>query len=406
LQKRHNVVVIGAGQAGLACSYWLTKNRIEHLLLERAAIADRWQSQRWDSLHFQFPNSFLQLPGFPYNGPDPQAFAHNSDVRRYIRAYAEEISAPVEFAEVLSLQQEAGNDCFRLETSLGSMEAKRVILATGPFQRQIIPPCSFSLPPNVMQLDAGSYRHPAQLPPGAVLVVGSGNSGSQIAEELHRRGRTVYLSVGRHRRMPHRYRGRLMLEWLLEMGEFNVTVDSLPAGVIPPPLVLSGVDGGHAIDLRCVSAKGIHLVGRLLGVDEGRAFFADDVEDRLQEADAAARQITEGVDAYLKASRKAGAEASDHAVCPSGGVTSPSLLDFRQCDITSVLWCTGYEFAFDWVHFPVLDQQGKPIQKRGITLVPGLYFVGLHWMHTFGSGTLFGVGADAEFVVNHIVSSG
>jgi putative flavoprotein involved in K+ transport len=403
LLDRRDVVVIGAGQAGLACSYWLTKNNVEHVLLERAAIADRWHSQRWDSLHFQFPNWFLQLPGFSYSGPDPQAFAHHGEIRDYIRKYAEIIPAPVEFAEVRSLRQQNSTNTFHLETTTGLFEANHVILATGPFQRPAIPACSASLPPDMLQLHAAKYRSPSQLPSGAVLIVGSGSSGCQIAEELNQQGHTVYFSVGRHRRMPHRYRGKLMVEWLLEMGDFRAPIDSMPGGRIPPPLLLSGDGGGHAINLRCFAANGVRLVGRLLGLDDRRAFFADDLEERLREADDSAQQLTDRVDSYLSQPRSAEPEAVDNEVCSDNQQTSPSTLDFRDCGITTVLWCTGYAFAFDWVHVPILDGGGAPVQRRGVTSIPGLYFVGLHWMHSFASGTLFGVGSDAEFVVNHIV---
>jgi len=407
MAARHDVVIVGGGQAGLAASHWLSVHGREHVILERATVADRWRRERWDSLHFQFPNSFLRLPGHEYCGPEPGSFAHHAEILRYIEQYRTKINAPVETGrDVHSLDFDAKAALFRLRTNRGAITANQVVLATGPFQRPRVPACAAALPPDVFQLHASGYRNPGQLPPGAVLLVGSGSSGCQIAEELQQHGRTVHLSVGRHRRIPHRYRGRLMIEWLADMGLFDLPVEHLPGGQIPPPLVVTGVNGGHSINLRRFASDGIRLLGRLVAIEDGKAAFHDDVEERLAEADQSAGDLVRRVDAYLRASDVAADDpVPDGPAEPAAaqGWRTPATLDLRAAGISTVIWCTGYGFDFHWAKLPVFDARGRPEQRRGITTCRGAYFLGTHWMHTFSSGTLFGIGNDAKHVVDHMV---
>jgi putative flavoprotein involved in K+ transport len=406
MTEKHDIVIVGGGQAGLTASYWLSQYGREHVILERATVAERWRQERWDSLHFQFPNSFLQLPGHEYHGPAPNAFAHYCEILRHIEDYRKKINAPVQTGvDVRTLAFDDAANAFLLTTARGSISASHVVLATGPFQRPLIPGCASALPPDVLQLHASAYRNPAQLPPGAVLVIGSGSSGCQIAEEIQQQGRAVYLSVGRHRRIPHRHRGRFMLEWLADMGVFDHPIDRMPGGQIPPPLVVTGVNGGHGISLRQFAKDGVTLLGRLHGIDGGKATFGADAEDRLIEADLAAREFVSRVDEYIQQSGVAATEAdSREATVPvPARRTSPhSVVDLRAEGISTVIWSTGYRFDFDWVRLPIVDGQGRPLQHRGVTACRGAYFLGLHWMHTFSSGTLFGVGKDAAYVVDHI----
>ena len=406
MSERHDVVIVGGGQSGLAVSYWLSQYGREHVILERATVAERWRQERWDSLHFQFPNSFLQLPGHEYRGLEPEVFAHYTEILRYIEDYRTKIGAPVQTGvDVRSLAFDKPANTFRLTTARGSISARQVVLATGPFQRPLTPKCASALPPHVQQLHASAYRNPAQLPPGSVLVIGSGSSGCQIAEELQQQGRTVYLSVGRHRRMPHRHRGRFMLEWLSDMGVFDLPIDRMPGGQIPPPLVVTGVNGGHGINLRQFAADGVTLLGRLIGIEDGNAVFDADVEARLVEADDAARDFVRRVDEYIQQSGVATADEDTGDTTGPVPVqrTSPtSIVDLRAAGISTVIWSTGYQFDFDWVRLPIFDDHGCPLQHRGVTACSGAYLLGLHWMHTFSSGTLFGVGKDARYVADHM----
>lgn len=405
MKERHDTVVIGGGQAGLAMSYHLRAQCREHVVLERHGVAERWRSDRWDSLHFQFPNWALTLPGYPYQGGEPDGFAHRQDVQDFIKDYARVVETPLRCAtEAISMDRDPESGRFLIASHDAIFEASRVVMATGPFQRPTMPASSTLLPANILQLPASQYLNPEQLPAGAVLVVGAGSSGCQIAEELYRRGRTVFFSVSRHRRVPRRYRGRDSLAWLVDMGRFDTTVDSLPGRKIPPPLIVTGVDGGHDIDVRQFAADGVILLGRFIGVEHGRPAFASDLEDSLTYADQACVDVTRAMDEYISAN---GIRAPDpdgvprSTALPSDGRATSSL-DMKAAGINSVIWCTGYKFDFDWVHLPVFDGSGVPMQQRGVTSCPGAYFLGLHWMHKFKSGTFLGVGEDAAFIAEHM----
>jgi putative flavoprotein involved in K+ transport len=408
MDERHDIVVIGAGQAGLAMSYWLSARGREHVVLERASVAERWRRERWDSLYFQFPNSFLQLPGFEYRGPEPNAFAHHGEIIRYVEDYGRKIAAPVQLGvDVRALAHDEQAGIFRLIADRGSLTAQRVVIATGPFQRPLIPECAAALPPDIVQMHASAYHNPGQLPPGSVLIVGSGSSGCQIAEELQHSGRTVYLSVGRHRRIPHRYRGRYMLDWLADLGIFDLPVDNLSGGEMPPPLVVTGVNGGHGINLRRFAAEGIVLLGSLVGIQDGKAGLGADAEQRMTEADQAAQDLVQQVDEYVRRMGLVAADPDPRDVLEldaSAHLTFPATLDLKAAGISTVIWCTGYAFDFEWVRLPIFDERGRPAQRRGVTACRGAYFLGLHWMHTFKSGTLFGVGQDAEYLAEHMLS--
>jgi putative flavoprotein involved in K+ transport len=401
--ERHEVVVVGGGQAGLVMSWHLRQRGVEHVVLERARIGERWRTERWDSLMFQFPNSLLRLPGFEYDGPDADGFTHHSGVLEHIVAYRDLIDAPVrEQTEVERLARVG--DGWELRTEAGALRAGAVVSATGPFQRPWTPDLASRLPADVVQVHASGYRNPAQLPPGAVLVVGSGASGYQIAEELLDAGRPVHLAVTRHRRMPRRYRGRDLFWWLEDMGPLNLTRHEWPDGRQPPPLVVTGVGGGHDVDVRRLHDRGAVLYGRLTGVDGARLGFAGGVEQLLAEADAA-------YDGFVTMAEKYVAEQGLELPPDDGPpqrrhpVADTQDLELRSADITSVVWCTGYRHDMGWLDAPVLDPTGRPVQDRGISPVPGLYFLGLHWMHTLKSSTFAGVSDDAAVVVEHLTRS-
>jgi len=406
MRERHDIVVIGGGQAGLAMSHCLRERGREHIVLERSRVAERWHGERWDSLAFQFPNWALRLPGYEYQGDDPDGFAHYTEIARIIEAYARQIDAPVRCgAEVVALREDSSSGRLLVETRDSTIEASHVVIATGPFQQETVPACSADFPARIFQVHATRYRGPAQLPPGAVLVVGTGASGCQIAEELNQAGRTVYLSVSRHRRMPRHYRGRDITWWALALGIMDTPIDRFPNRKYPPSLVITGVNGGHDINVRRFAADGVIVLGRLLGVVDDTLAFGNNAEENLLEADTAYRDFEKRADEHALAKSIDLPDSAPRAIEPTGPAIPPvATLNLRDAGITSVIWGTGYRFDFDWVKLPVLDESGAPLQQRGVTSVPNACFLGLHWMHTFKSGVFFGVGDDAAYLADRIAA--
>jgi putative flavoprotein involved in K+ transport len=397
----HDVVVVGGGQAGLVASHALTERAVDHVVLERAGVGERWRSERWDSLRFQFPNTVLGLPGMPYDGPDPDGYAHYRDVFQWVERYAAAVQAPVrEHTVVLSLEPRSGG--WLVTTDQSVISCRAVVLATGPFQRPRVPAVSASLPDDAHQVHSADYRRPDLLPEGAVLVVGSGASGAQIAEDLLAAGRTTYVCVSRHRRVPRRFLGRDVFTWLVEIGLMDRTRADWVDDRMPPTVLVTGVSGGHDLNLRDLEEQGATLLGTLRGATPDLVHLADDVEEILAAADSMCDDTVRAISAH--------AAAQGFDVPPPGATPGvprrphQSTLSLREAGITSVIWSTGYSFDYDWVHAPCLDGSGQPLQQRGVGQVPGLYFLGLHWMHTFKSGTFLGIGDDAAYVVDHLVT--
>ncbi|MEA2145626.1 MAG: putative flavoprotein involved in transport [Solirubrobacteraceae bacterium] len=376
----------------------------EHVVLERRRVGERWRTERWESLRFQFPNWALELPGYAYSGDDPDGFAHWREVLRVIEQYAASTHAPVcEHTEVTALRADEGG--FVLTVPDGTIHARRVVVATGPFQRPRIPQFCQGVAPTVLQTDPTCYQRPEDLPDGAVLVVGTGASGCQISDELLRAGRTVLISVSRHRRLPRRFRGQDVTWWLDRMGRFDQTIDSFPGGQWPPSVAVTGVNGGYDVNVRQMAADGIRVLGRVLGARDGRLMVARSANDVLDEAD-------EAFAGFLTAARELAAARPDCNLAEEEETTAPvalptkvaeiDSLGLRRENIEAIIWATGYDYDYGWLQAPVLDVQGRPLQQRGVTPVPGLYFLGLHWMHTFKSGLLSGVGRDAEYLAEHM----
>ena len=394
-------VVIGAGQAGLALSYCLGERGREHVVLERARVAERWRTQRWDSLMFQFPNWAIDLPGRAYAGPDPDGFSHRAEVLAFLEEYARWIKAPLRTGvEVLALRASPRAGRYVVSTSAGSIEARNVVIATGPYQAPRIPPVSAEFPGHIVQVHASAYRNPGQLPPGAVLVVGSGASGCQIAEELLASGREVFFAIGRHRRVPRRYRGRDVFWWRRALGHLDRTAEDTPeAQRLPPPLV-TGVGGGHDVDIRAYAREGMILLGHLRQVGKTGIAFADDVGESLAAGDRAFSEFTSAVDEYSRCHDVGPAEAAS----PPSGVAPRHIaeIDTRASNICSVVWATGYRHDFRWVDLPIFDARGHPLHDRGVTSVPGICFLGLTWLRKLKSSFLCGVGEDAQYLAERI----
>src|SRR5262245_12912766 len=386
-------------------SYHLRQRGREHIILERRRVAERWRTERWDSLRFQLPNAWLALPGKPYAGTDPGGFVHHPDVLRFILDYATEIAAPVRTGvEVTSLSADEDRGGYTLETTDGPMDARHVVIATGPFQRPVIPDFSRHLPSDVYQTDAIHYRNPTELPPGAVLVVGAGNSGCQIADELQRGGRRTFLTVSRHSRVPRRYRGKDVIWWYEALGRFDVTIDTFPGQKASADAIMTGVDGGYDLDPHRLGLAGVRLIGRVLDANDGTLALSEDVEEMLAAADQSHATFIEAADklAATPSMRSEIDRTETPAPLPSLRIDGIRTLNLREENIGTIIWSMGYGFNYDWVKLPILDAKGAPVQTRGVTACPGVYFLGLHWMHTFRSAILAFMGRDASYLADLI----
>ena len=397
------VVVIGAGQAGLSASYYLAARGIEHCVFEKNRIAYSWSEERWDSFCLVTPNWQCRLPDFPYRGDDPRGFMVKADVVAYVEAFARSFGPPVlEGVEVTHVRRRDGR--YEIATSFGRCSADNIVVATGGYHIPAIPRLCERLPDDVLQMHSSRYTNPAALPDGAVLVVGSGQSGSQIAEDLHFAGRTVHLAVGSAPRSPRRYRGKDVVEWLEQMRYYDLPIHEHPEEDrirARANHYLSGRDGGREIDLRRLALEGVLLHGRLLDVTGSQVCFGSDLERNLDGADAVAQSIRDTIDDYIARTR-IDAPTEPPYVAPWRPVSSERCIDLAEQGITSVIWCNGYRTDFSWIQVPVFDGRGYPGHDRGITPADGLYFLGLPWLHTWGSGRLSGVARDALHVVQHI----
>lgn len=407
MTQHFDSIVVGAGQAGLVMSHFLSQLGRDHIVLERHKIGERWQSERWDGLRFQYPNWSLRLPGQEYRGEDPDGYATHQKIHRFLTDYASQIAAPVrEGVAVSRLGVDPEGNGYSLHTSGGPVTGHNVVIATGPFQRSNIPETAAQFPPSIQQIDASSYRNPGSLPRGAVLVVGSGASGCQIAEELNKSGRRVFLSVSRHRRVPRRYRGRDMIWWFEKLGRYDVQIDSFPGRNYPPSTVVTGVDGGYDVNLRQSARNGVQLLGRLTGMSDGVALLGDDLNAVLDQADQAFADFVIAADSLaLRPDIAVQVQPAPPATAagPCERVAVLPALDLEQAGIGSVIWATGYRFDYDWVDLPILDGARAPVQTRGVTACPGIFFLGLHWMHTFKSGQLSFVDEDAAHIADHLL---
>jgi putative flavoprotein involved in K+ transport len=404
MHERVHTIVIGAGQAGLATSYHLTQRGIEHLVLERGHVANTWRTERWDGFYLNTPKYTERLPGHEYRGPDPDDFSSLAEAIAYLDGYASMIPAPVRTeTEVLGLRA-AGDGRFLLELRGEAIEAANVVVATGAYQQPTRTSLTEVVPDDVFQLHTSAYRRPEELPEGAVLVVGSGQSGCQITDELLTAGRSVYLSVGRCPWAPRRYRGREIVHWLEESGFMDQSVDTLPSPaarlVCNPPI--SGNDGGHDCHPRWLAERGATIVGRVSEIDGHEVFFGRDLAEDLAWGDGILADILAKVDDYI---RTAGIDAPEGEP-PGPWASLPGIdsLDLRDADVSTIIWSNGYRPSFGWIEFPLFDEHGWPVQERGVTAQPGLYFVGLHWLHKRKSSLLFGVGEDAEHVAAHVAA--
>jgi putative flavoprotein involved in K+ transport len=396
----HSVVVIGAGQAGLAVSHELTVLGIEHLVLERALVGQTWRD-RWDSFSLVTPNWTMDLPGSPYAGDEPEGYALRDEIVRYLERYAVNSAVPVrEGVNVESLEAGARRR-FLLRTSDGEIHAEAVVLCTGAYQRPHRPANLAPFPQDVLTVDAVSYRNPSELPAGRVLVVGSGQTGCQIAEELHESGREVFLSCGRAPWIPRRASGRDFISWLSEIGFFDTPRSALPspaARLLANPQA-TGRDGGHDLHYRTLQAMGVQLLGHLAAVDEKRAHFAEDLADSVAFGDAWYADIKKVFEDQLVSKGRPAPELPDP---PRFRAEAPSVLELDG--FGAVVFTAGFRPDYNgWVRFPAFDAMGFPLTDDGAsTVVPGLFFCGVHFLRKRRSSLLWGVGEDAAVVAQSV----
>lgn len=398
-----DTLVIGAGQAGIAASEHLGRAGIPHLVLERDRIAERWRSGRWDTLVTNGPVWHDRFPGMEFQETAPEGFAPKEEVADYLVAYAEKIAAPIRTGvEVLEVARTTGRSNFRVMTTAGVFGADQVIVATGPFQKPVIPPMVPQTAP-VTQLHSADYRNAAQLPPGAVLVVGAGSSGVQIAEDLRAAGRRVYLSVGRHDRPPRSYRQRDFVWWLGVLGKWDAPAPT--PGTEHVTIAVSGAKGGHTIDFRRLAEQGVVLVGLTEGYSEGQMRFAGDLCENVAKGDANYLALLDEADAYVSRFGLDLPEEPEARQMPPDPacMTHPiRTLDLQAEGVSTVLWATGYKLDYSWIKLDAFDDRGAPRHTRGVSVEPGLYFLGLPWLSRRGSSFLWGVWHDAAHVAAQI----
>jgi putative flavoprotein involved in K+ transport len=404
LPARTTVVVIGGGQAGLSTSHHLQQQGIDHVVLEKRCVAHSWKNERWDTFCLVTPNWQCRLPDFPYAGDDPKGFMLRDEIVAYLEAFAAKVSAPLMEGVAVTRVSRHVNGALEVQTSAGTCLADHVVVATGGYDLPIVPAATRSLPESITQVHSVAYRNPEQLPEGAVLVVGSGQSGVQIMEDLHLAGRQVHLAVGSAPRSPRVYRGRESTEWLHDLGFYGLTVDRHPLGDEARHKTnhyMTGRDGGHEIDLRRFALQGVKLYGTLGDIRGSTVHFQPDLTRNLDEADDVYCAIRRDIDQWIA---KNGIEAPEEA--PFQKVWSPEAdpltLDLAAAGVTSIVWAIGFKANYTWIDLPAFDGRGHPRFTRGVSPVPGLYFLGLPWLNTWGSGRFLSMAEDAEHLVRVI----
>lgn len=398
-----DTLVVGAGQAGVAMSEHLTRMDIPHVVLEKNRIAEAWRTGRWDSLVANGPAWHDRFPGMEFPGIAPGEFVPKEKIADYMVAYASRFNAPVRTGvEVRRVERNVGRPGFRVETSDGVFEARHLVVATGPFQCPAIP----SIAPQtgaLTQLHSAHYRNPAQLPEGAVLIVGAGSSGVQIAEELNRAGKEVYLSVGPHDRPPRSYRGRDFCWWLGVLGLWDKAATE--PGKEHVTIAVSGANGGHTVDFRKLAAEGVTLVGRTRTIVNNVVEFENDLAQNIERGDANYLALLDAADAWIaRNGMDLPEEPQAHIIRPAPDCMNRPLmqLDLAGKKITTIIWATGFTADYSWLNVNAFDAQGKPQHQRGVSSEPGVYFLGLPWLSRRGSSFIWGVWHDAKYIADQI----
>lgn len=400
---RTEVVVVGAGQAGIAMSEHLGQRGINHIVLEKDRIAERWRTGRWDSLVANGPAWHDRFPNREFGETAPESFATKDQVAQYFEEYAAQVGAPVRTGvQVTRVTRNQGRPGFTVETSEGTIEASYVVAATGPFQNPVIPQIVPADAP-VNQIHSSGYRNPGQLPAGNVLVVGAGSSGVQIADELHEAGRQVHLAVGPHDRPPRRYRGQDFCWWLGVLNKWEMSAP--PAGAEHVTIAVSGAHGGQTVNFRALGSKGLTLVGRASSYSNGVLGFDDDLAANVARGDANYLSILDEADAYIERNGldfPQEPQARDLGELPEC-ITDPlTELDLQAAGITTIVWATGFSVDYSWLEADTFDERGRPRHQKGVGQEAGVYFLGLPWQSRRGSSFIWGVWHDAQYIADQI----
>jgi putative flavoprotein involved in K+ transport len=398
------VVIVGGGQAGLSTSYHLSRQGIDHLVIEKHRAMHAWETQRWDNFCLVTPNWQCDLPGHPYTGPEPDGFMKKDEILNYLKEFRTKVDPPIREDVSVRRATPRPEGGFLVATSAGDFSADNVVVASGGYHEPIVPRMAERLPPAIAQIHSAQYRNAGQLPDGPVLVVGSGQSGAQIAEDLHLAGRKVFLAVGNAPRCARFYRGRDVVTWLADMGYYDMPVEEHPLreGVRDNTNhYVTGRDGGRDIDLRKFALEGMELYGALRDADGEKLLFDPNLASALDEADRTYNGINAAIDRHIAAK---GLEAPPPSVYEP--VWQPPeerrVLDLAAAGIAAIVWCIGFRPDFHWLDAPVFNGAGHPQHRRGVTAREGVYFIGLPWLHTWGSGRFGSVGRDAAHIVAHI----
>lgn len=401
--EKIGTLIVGGGQAGIAMSEHLSNYGEDHIVLEKNRIAERWRTERWDSLVANGPAWHDRFPSMEFSCVGADGFPAKEGVAKYFEDYAKMIDAPIRCGvEVKSVTKKIGSAGFDVETSEGKLEAENIVAATGPFQKPIIPPI---IPQNadVMQMHSNSYMNPQQLPEGGVLVVGAGSSGAQIADELMRSGRKTYLSVGPHQRPPRSYRGRDFCWWLGVLGKWDAT--AMEPGKEHVTIAVSGSHGGFTVDFRRLATSGMTLVGLTRSYEDGILTFASDLADNVKEGDENYLSVLKEADAYIERNGiDLPLEPEAHIIDPDPECVANPIreLNLKDQGITSIIWATGYAVDYSWLKSDVFHENGKPKHERGVSPEPGIYFLGLPWQSRRGSAFIWGVWHDAKYLADQI----
>lgn len=407
LKATYDVVIVGGGQAGLCVSHYLKQANIDHVVLEKEAeLTHAWRSKRWDNFTLVTPNWQCQLPDHPYTGSDPDGFMKKTEIVEYLDAFIEKLNPPAILGINVKHVAKVAEHAFVIETDQGTTTAKQLVVAAGGYHTPIYPKLSSTLPDHVVVMHSEQYFNPAQLPAGNVLVVGSGQSGAQIAEDLHLAGKKVYLSTGDAPRCARFYRGKDVVKWLYEMGYYETTVkDHRYSEEVRQSTnhYVTGRDGGRDIDLRKFALEGMRLLGRFEDFKDGKFIFRPDLSKNLNTADATYNRINAGIDSYISTNQihtEEPASVYTPVWQPESEITD---LDLAQENITSIIWCIGFRPDYAWIDLDIFEKSGYPKHDRGVTRNTDVTFIGLPWLNTWGSGRFLDVAKDARFVATHII---
>lgn len=405
LKEHYPVIIVGGGQAGLSMSFCLQQIDIEHIVLEKNQILHGWKNERWDSFTLVTPNWQCDLPGHAYDGDDPKGFMTRDQTIGYLERFADKVAAPVKENVSVTKVEKNSEGIYEVLTSAGEYTADQVVVASGGYHLPVIPRMAERIPSNVFQMHSAQYKNASQLPDGAVLVVGSGQSGAQIAEDLHLEGRKVFLATGDAPRVSRFYRGKDVVEWLDDMGYYEMSVDKHSLGENVRQNTnhyVTGRDGGRDIDLRKFAKEGMELFGLMTDFDGENLTFLPNLKESLDKADATLNNINARIDKWIS-EQNIETDEGPSTYTPDWELKEErSLLDLEKSGITSIVWCIGFRPDFGWLDAAVFNGQGHPKHDRGVTTQEGLYFIGLPWLHTWGSGRFSGVRSDAEYLTKHI----